>query len=327
MSADQSAAPPAIALTALEGSNPIGFLAALGVLACLERAGRSSGLRWVDDLVPTPIVTGAASVEELVTLVDADRVWWARKSLVLGRNEMDDVKAAPSVLRDWGREVCEAWQARPDIWRLSDVRLWTALVAEGALAGKGSAKPTHLHFAAGQQQFLAMARELARSVGPERLHEALVGPWRYDSRLPVFGWDARGARVYALRASDPSKEKRLGVPGADWLAFLGLAFLPVVARNGRLRTTACGRSWKAAPFRWPLWSVPASPPVVAGLVGRRAFAEGGKALRDAGRDLRGMDVFAVMEAPVRRSEQGGYGSFGAATQVLERITVPARRSP
>ncbi len=312
-----------LGLPALDGSNPIGFLAALGVLSCLDRAGVSPTLRWVDDLVPTAVLTGAASVDDVVAVIDADRTWWATKSVVFGWPKMPDVKADPAELHKWSLAVREAWLARPDVWCLADVRLWTALVAEGALAGKGNAKPTHLHFTAGQQQFLDMARQLARSVDGEHFRQALMGPWRYDSPLPSFGWDARGDRVYALRATDPSKERRLGVPGCDWLALLGLAFLPVAARRGRLHTTGCERSWKSAPFRWPLWSVPASPHAVAGLLGDQSLASGAEAVRKAAGDYRGRGVFAVMEVPIRRTEQGGYGSFGAPTELLRHAPPSA----
>jgi hypothetical protein len=61
--------------------------------------------------------------------------------------------------------------------------------------------------------------------------EALFGPWLYARALPVLQWDNSQTRDYALRASDPSKEKKLGVPGADWLAFRGLSFLVAPVRD------------------------------------------------------------------------------------------------
>jgi len=317
-----------VALSALEGTNPIGFLAALGALSCLDRAGRSPTLQWVDDnLVPTAVVTGTTSIDELVSVIDDDRAWWASESITLGWEAMPDVKADPTVLHEWSSAVRKAWEDRPDAWRFADLRLWTALTAEGALAGKGNAKPTHLHFTAGQQQFLVMARTLAASLDADRIRNALAGPWRYEVGLPSFGWDARGERLYALRASDPSKEKRPGVPGADWLALLGLAFFPVAARGGRLVTTGCGRDWKTARFRWPLWKLPATTRAIAGLVGDRCFSAEGEELRRSLPRLAGRGVFTVLEAPIRRSDQGGYGSFGAPTGVLHlrRAGAGARR--
>lgn len=71
--------------------------------------------------------------------------------------------------------------------------------------------------------------------------------------MPTLGWDTRGERIYALRGFDPSKEKGTGVPGAEWLAFLGLTFFPAFARGGKLLTTGCEPDWKAGSFNWPLW--------------------------------------------------------------------------
>src|SRR3546814_18343979 len=93
-----------------------------------------------------------------------------------------------------------------------------------------------------------MVRALQDGVDVDRLREGLIGPWRYDSTLPSLGWDARGERIHALRGFDPSKEKRSGIPGADWLALLGLRFLPVSVSRGQLRTTRSeerrvGKEW------------------------------------------------------------------------------------
>jgi hypothetical protein len=111
-------------------------------------------------------------------------------------------------LRAWAAEVVETLDESR-----ADADLFTALVAEGAVDGRGNTKPTHLHFTAGQQRFLQIARELAAAVDADRLREALFGPWREDSPLPSLSWNSGGERLYALRAIDPAKDKRLGVPG------------------------------------------------------------------------------------------------------------------
>ena len=218
-----------VALPALEGTNPLGFLAALGVLDALTCENPDATLRWTDELVPHAVVSGVSDLDLLLDVMDRDREVW-RDSALLGFPEnspLPDAKPGVMLLREWFEAVAEQHDRRAD----SD--LLCALVAEGALDGNGKAKPTHLHFTAGQQQFLEMVRLLAANVDRERLREAVCGPWRYDSPLPSLSWDARGERVYAVRAINPSKEKRLGVPGSDWLAFRGLVFYPVTrAVNG-----------------------------------------------------------------------------------------------
>jgi len=157
-----------------------------------------------------------------------------------------------------------------------------------------------------------MVDELIAGVTPADLEEALFGPWRYERSLPVLGWDNAQARDYALRASDPSKDKKLGVPGADWLAFRGLPFLRVAPVGDRVETTGCQGGWKTGTFRWPLWTT-AIPRAVVGslLVSPELFAMSPQAL-----EARGITV--VFEAAIRRSDQGGYGSFAPA-RVASRV--------
>ncbi|HET9255993.1 MAG TPA: hypothetical protein VFO16_12430 [Pseudonocardiaceae bacterium] len=304
-----------IELPALDGTNPLGFLAALGVLDVLHRAGREPTLRWSTGLVPQPLYQGAPDPEELVGLIDADRARWQDSVVLRGPvgDPQNDLKPPPLVHRQWAAEVIDT---------ISDTRaeadLFCALLSERAVDGKGNAKPTHLHFTAGQQKFLVMVRELASRVDAPRIREAIVGPWREDSPLPNLSWSSQGERIYALRALNPSGEKRLGVPGADWLAFLGLVFFPTCAltRNAGepavLKTSGCDRSWKRSALRWPLWDVPLERDTIWALVGDSS-AVGEAKDRLSPDALRARGVLRVLRAPIRRSEQGGYGSFGGAS--------------
>lgn len=295
-----------VPLPALEGTNPLGFLAALGVLDALTSSGREVALRWTDELVPHAVIGGIGGEDELVAVLDGERATWS-DSLVLQypeRSPLRDAKPDGRTLRGWYEAALAHSSAR-------DVGMLCALVAEGALDGNGNAKPTHLHFTAGQQRFLEMVRALAASVDPDRLREALYGPWAYNSPLPTLAWDvARGERVYALRATNPSGEKRLGVPGADWLAFRGLVFYPVLMWGGSLRTTGCNSEWKRSAWRWPLWSRFVTRNVAWSLVADpRLVSHGARPRRG---ELVGRGLLCVLEAPIRRTDQGGYGSFGGS---------------
>lgn len=309
-----------IVLSALRGRNPLGLFAALGVLDIATRSlpDRKVTLRWTEALEPTAVLRGPDSLDHVAALCDADRARWASSSILTwGPNgkPLDDLKPEPDQLRLWIDEIADGAVRTGE---RADVALLGALVAEGAAARKGDSKPTAFHFTAGQQRFLVMVRDLCASVDAERFTEALVGPWRYDSPLPVLGWDARGERIYALRGADPAKEKKLGVPGADWLAFLGLRFFPVAARGGRLLTTGCAGRWKEETFTWPLWHVNLTSMVAASLVADGNLA--GLAVTER----RQLGVHELLQAPIRRSDQGGYGSFGAPAPVLAEKTSRRR---
>lgn len=319
-------------LAGLQGTNPLGFLAAVGVLDVLTRAGRAATLAFADELVPIALVEGAEDVDDLVSILDQDRATWTESVVLNGplSHPLDDAKPDSRTAAAWAGDVADT---------LSGGRagsdLYCALVAEGAVDGAGKAKPTHLHFTAGQQRFLVTARELVARVDLDRLREAVAGPWRDDSTLKSFRWDGRGSRPYAMRASDPSKIQPPSVPGADWLALLGLASLPVRAVVNRytgslaLETTACEPRWKQSAFRWPLWSVAIGLPVVrsllsdSGVVGtetkRRRATLSGPPLVDV---LGARGVLRVLEAPIRRTDQGGYGNFGGAVTLVKARPPP-----
>lgn len=316
-----------LVLTGLDGTNPLGFLTALGVIGVLTRSGREVGMEWTSDLVPHPIVVGIEAADDLIGALDADRERWLRSVVLTGPTStpLDDVRPGPGVDSAWAVEVVKSLTDGR-----ADADLFSGLLAEGAVDGKGNTKPTHLHFTAGQQRFLVMARELCERLDEVRLREAVFGPWRNDSVLPSLSWDVRGGRPYALRASDPSKVKRTSVPGADWLALLGLSSIPVRAVTSgfdgsiSLETTGCDPRWKRSAFRWPLWSGPSNLDVIRSIVADPALVGTADERRRTRRRgitepiyLRSRGVGRVMESPIRRTDQGGYGSFGGSVTIAQ----------
>jgi len=295
-----------IALPALDGTNPLGFLAALGTLDAVSAAIPGATLRWTEDLVPHAVIGGPGALGQLLDTLDKDREQWTGSALLgfpADGQPLADAKPDGRQLRQWLEHAGDQAGHR------ADADLLCALVAEDAFDNNGRAKPTHLHFTAGQQKFLGMVRELAAAVDRDRLHEALCGPWRYDSPLPSLSWDSRGERIYAVRALNPANEKRLGVPGADWLAFRGLIFYPVTRTSrGSLRTTACDTAWKSSAFRWPIWTGQATRPVVRSLVADPSLVSRPPKATPA--DLTARGIASIRQAAIRRSDQGGYGSFG-----------------
>jgi hypothetical protein len=308
---------------ALAGANPLPFFAALGVLEALDARWKQSpnapqprlgwsavGLRTVARFENGP------SSESLIELLLEDRGFWLDSPVLTGAGVFSsppkDLKVEPHEVRSWYQAVLDTNSARQE-------RLFRALLSEGALdASKGtSAKPTHLHFTAGNQAFLKMVRELGRGLDEDELREAMFGPWTYQAVKPSLSWDTTMPdRQYALRASNPSTEKKPCIPGAEWLGFLGLAAFVVHTQSpSRALTTGCEPGWKVGSMTWPLWSQPLSWSGVRGLLSTFATADSPGRFAKAGSagDQRG--IGRALTAQIHRADQGGYGSFGAPAPV------------
>lgn len=313
-------------LTGLDGSNPLGFLAALGVLCAAEdRARREDvpppGLAWRDASRWTAVLHSPWDLDGLVSALDEDRRSWGDEPALQfaytkegercrpdAKGAIRDLKPPPAVMRAFLAEMAE----RALQGDARSARHAAAYGTDVVVDGKGNTKPTSLHFTAGQQTFLGAASALRSVCDADRLREACFGPWRAFDGVRSLGWDPLGAtsaRPYALRASNPSDDKRPCVPGAEWLAFRGLGMLAVVPRRTEVRTPGVQGRWKSSTFTWPLWSGFIGGGVLTALL-RTA---GLPTLNAATRRARG--IVAVFQAAIERSEQGGYGSFSPARAV------------
>lgn len=300
-----------LALPGLDGSNPMAFMAGLGVLAAADRIARAGVVRlaWSDDVLPAASVVGATSIDEIAELLIVDRNEW---TAAVALRFDDDVKLTPADLR----RFVEACSVADDGGR--SVALCQSLIVEESFDGGGLAKPTDLHFTAGQQKFLRMARQLADGVTLDDIVQCLGEDWTYPSELPSFGWDVTDDRVYALSASNPAKTAKRSQPGAEWLALMGLTAFPSFRALGRTVTTACAGTWKAGRLRWPLWSTPMTRAAATSLIG--AVPDGdGRRRSSVGLDaLNRWSIHRVMMSRIRRSEQGGYGSFSPSDVYWQR---------
>jgi hypothetical protein len=302
-------------LTGIDGSNPLGFLAALGVLNVLADRREVATLQWrAGDwrpMVQAPDVTAGQGLLE--ALMEDLNGWRTDPCLALtyaraksGKKESParDLKPPPGEFRAYVRRLLD--QAGAGNRRPLDFA--AAFATETAKDNNGNTKPTALHFTTGQQQFLGMVAGLRDEVTADDLREAVFGPWRYQRVSPVLGWDCTAARAWALRADDPSKADKRGVPGADWLAFRGLSFIRVAPVGRQILTTGCVGGWKNLQFRWPLWGSPLTRDSVQVVVQLPDLAEIPE------KDRRARGISAVFSSAIRRSDHG-YGSFAPSAAV------------
>lgn len=298
-------------LAGLEGTNPLGFLAALGVQVAFAGEDEQPHLWWSDDITPCAVVDEEFTVERIVDQALRVVARWAQSPAVNPRRldgsampKCDELKLAASDIRDYLRSGID------DPGDHSDA-LKSALVAEGSLDKQGVAKPSDFYFTAGQQKFLDMTREILRGTTRDDVLTGLTGPWDYENELPSLGWDVVDDRVYALRANDPAPKSgpdpKRSNPGPEALAVLGLSLHPVFAGRERTLTQGCSGSWKAGHYSWPLWRRPASLQAVRSLL---AHAYDHPTAMDRRIWFQAWGVGTILRSPIRRSSQGGYGTFG-----------------
>ena len=296
-------------LRGLEGTNLLGFLAALGVQVLFDFKQQQPKLWWSDDVIPHAVVDREFDVDNIVEQALQVFALWVESPALrpgFGTKTDDTAKFSPNDLR---RYLDKTRSRQPGN------RFATALVAEGSLDRTGkAAKPTDLYFAAGQLKFLKIARDILAAVSRDALVEALSGPWSYSSTLSSLGWDTTDDRIYALAATNPANDKKLTNPGAEAFAILGLSRHPVYAgrdQHGRDRTLTqgCAGRWRrGGTYTWPIWTRPATASVVRSLLAHTTGDS--KEIDSRSRYFRAWGISSVMRSTIRRSDQGGYGTFG-----------------
>lgn len=290
-------------MTALDAADPLGFLAALGVLRIISRDEPEARLRWLQDgswsaalETPEPL--------DIVEVLFTDLERWRRGNpavefAVNADRKVQDLKHQPKDFRALMLRLANEPEAAE----------FVAAYATGvAVDGSGQTKPTSLHLTAGQQRFMDAILDLRASVTREDLQEALYGPWLGRIGPKDTRWRAASERSRALLSFDPGKEKSSTVAGAAWLAFQAMPLFPVVPVGQRAVTTGFIGRGKSEQFTWPVWSVPLSLCEVRVLLGLAEVAE----LSARERQRRG--IAQILRSDVNRNPQG-YGNFSASRPV------------
>jgi CRISPR-associated endonuclease/helicase Cas3 len=242
-------------LPGLDGSNPLGFLAALGTLRLADRALPGAKLKWMakGGWVPVLNLHEEKSPEELVEML-LSVAGSERRSFTFSQ----DVKIQSDEFRDLELEA--VGDAANDREFADFLRAFAdPLVTIQGGPNTGKTKPTEFYFIAGQQKLVKQAREIAAATKPEHLLKALFEPWRYDDPLDGLSlrYDPLDDLRYAVRFCNPSKDrskaKRGSVLGANRLAFEALPFFPCFASGTRLATTGFTIFDRRPFFTWPVW--------------------------------------------------------------------------
>lgn len=295
-------------LAGLDGSNPLGFLAAIGLLRVAQAGGCSARLGFEADGSFGAVLHTVASPSELVTLVAADAVAASKSPAWLltygkaekrGIKQVADLKAPPAEFRAFLARCRDGWIEGDE----EAAAYAASFGTDVAVDGKGNTKPTAFHFTAANQQFLGTVETIRASLTQDWIERSLF-MGHADEPGGNLRWDPAAERNWALMANNPNNEgTRVDAP-MEWLAFRGLPALPSFPRGARIITTGVEGRGDEMIFTWPLWSPPASLQTVRSALHLDWSGE----LRE--RAARG--VFAVCKASIRRTSQG-FGNIGPSS--------------
>lgn len=297
-----------IQLEGVDGSNPLGFLAALGLLRVVPGAK----LGFCDDGSFRAFVDGFNDSEsDLATFVaddakvaqDSSAPWRFTYTKAAtkkqGPQEVADLKPPPDDFKRFLSTCVDDWLSGNE-----DAAGYAAAYAtDVAVDGKGNTKPTAFHFTAAQQTFLGAVEGIRASVTLEWVKKSLFEGHgaKPGSNLR---WDPGSERNWALMANNPSGDgTRVDAP-LEWLAFRGLPMLPSFPGGTRIITTGVVGRGDDMTFTWPLWKVPASRHTTRSVL---QVDWTGNAQERAARG-----VFAICSSAIRRTSQG-FGNFGPSS--------------
>lgn len=268
-------------LPGLDGTNPLGFLAALGVLQLVTSESPTAQLVWKPARGTwRPCLLGVDNtcerlgerLHELVQRQDRS-AWEIDKKLPF---EAEKLRTASTKAVKEGNA---SQRLSLDLLAAFGVEA----VREVKKSGKGDQKAevqvfqdTSLRLVRSadnkkdkdkQEGFLTFAKKTLESCSAEQLDRAIRCEWQYKDKGLTFRWDPAEDRGYALQWDDPSPVGALTERGANCLALFALPFFPTVPVNNLVETTGFVFSEsKQESLTWPIWDRPATMCVIRSLL-------------------------------------------------------------
>lgn len=315
-------------LDGIDGSDPLGFLAALGVLVALSE-DTDARLAWPESRAGRPVLRCLLPRIGLLERLAADPrgdvpVWLTSRAFP--KVEKTGAKAfrgcfpPVAIFRAWVADVNGSADRMNALAGLSCPAPGVAsqkpaspddAKALGLDVGSGrgmeiASHQTPFDFTSRNAQFLDQVRLIGELLSVELVERQVFdgATVTADRRM---GWDPWVNRPVALGgASVPP-----AAPVLEWFAFRALTLLPMVPRGrGGPRTTACEGRRKQGGFYWPLWADWLGRAEVSTLLDSIV----GLATR-GGEELRARGVHSVFRAELTKAADGYSGMFSPSSPV------------
>ncbi len=246
--------PPGLLLKGIDGSNPLGFLAAIGTAVVSQDVFPEIRLGW-----------------------EQTEGGWRPSLADCGDDEQEFSKKLSETLKDASMNVFDVDNRLPfDVEqfsrKLQDVQRCSS-IADRRDADFLSSFGTELYPNKQRGQFqdsrFRMVRsgdsagqglpfytkEIRKKVGIEHIQRTLFHAWDYQDTGYSLCWDPIEDQRYALRWRDPSKSSQGTMLAANSLAVEALRWLPVMPVGNQAQTTGFQRVGRREfYFVWPIWT-------------------------------------------------------------------------
>lgn len=257
-----------VLLPGLDGSNPLGFLAAMGVLRLAQEFGDGpvsmKWTPWAGTWVPA-ICAGSEQALDQNALLDA-----------LCDHLANDIAAHPAQLLE--RLATDDGMARRQVFcdHLDHTAGNARTLADWLAAFASDLAPVD---AINQLQttrrdyYYGNLTSIIEGTDVNHLRRSLFSPWDYSDPLDnqSLHLDPSEDRRHALQwnkpAGDPDRKKAGGMLGANRLAIEAIPLFTSLPEDGTLRTVGfTGNRSSNTRWTWPLWSAKLTLPVVWSLL-------------------------------------------------------------
>lgn len=321
----------------IDGTTPIGFLAALGLLQLLEDVRGSRDvlprLAWRQLDAWRPALHGIDSLDAVAQLVLEDRTQWADSALLAfryvkqekqGPKAVGGLRAPLSVVRAWSRSLREEQNE-------AALAYGAALFCDGVTEVNKKPATSEDHLSAGiavdpdvdieltversffdltsrNAQFLEQVEFIRNYLTLEGIQRALgSGEPDYEAAKSArtLDWDPSSDTPGAIYTGF----RRGFLPVHEWLGFRALRLFPLAHLGTKVRMTACTGRRLDGDFTWPLWEQPATCDSVRSLLGHPQLSELTQEQR------RAFGISALLCAGLTKKADGYTGTFAPARPV------------
>lgn len=252
-------------LPGLDGTNPLGFLAALGVLRVLslqkdgvKLSWQLSGGTWRPVYFGIEVVLDGLGAKLYAAIRDFDQSAWSIdkklpfETRVLRHKAHDAVRTGSRTCRQIADNLAafgvESFADNDGAFEKTDL----CMVRAGDSVGQG---------------MTAYGKRILETIRPEQLQQSIETNWLYSDEQCALRWDPGEDKPYAVQWRNPSKVGALSEKGANCLALFGLTCFPVIPVKHQVETTGFGhKKPKQSSLTWPVWNHPVNLDVVRSLL-------------------------------------------------------------